>query len=1062
MGNFYQACDFYMLRTPLLPVEFYKNICFQDDAAVKKVLSNVLKSKEIREAIQIGSPSLYRQLESLNDKVSDSVMKYLIRMSTRTTPFGLFSGVGVGRFDSRTRMELTDSKDFKKRLRPDMEWLYGVIQLVEGNPKVIPSLKVKRNSLAYKRGDRLENPYVSNLGMFGKMDGEIATSIRRTDVLDLIMAHTQEFIEVNELLGLLSSGYSHVKEERILNYIQELIRYEYLITSLRPPLTNVDLFNYVIAQVRELEQADELYARLEAIDRMMDAYNNQTVGHGQEMLLEIVRQMSHLHESTSYLQVDMAIPSHHNTLHRRIRQDVEQYCVMLAKLAVIGAEDANLKAYKEEFIEKYGMDTEVSVLELLDEGIGLGAPAGYLNPLSYRKYESEIPNGKVKRIKQYLQFKIVENNAVQNKIIELTDEDIEKMSEGEKPPAEAFAPSVEFNAIISAQSGADVDEGEYLLFIGPNIGSFKAGRAFGRFMDILDHQAAKTVADGIYAKENEILHEEYVMVELSELLQYGRGNNVTINHNNLEYQLCIATNSMGAQKTIDIQDVFVGVHNHKFYLKSKSLNKKLYVTYHHMMNHRNGSNLGRFLKDVTLSYHTNLMDAAFFFLIDQFEHVPRVMYKNIVIIPETWRIKKEQFDLSSFEAFEDSFTRWAGKIKVPRYVYQKEHDNRLMLDLTSPTHTRMLFQILRKSDADITLTETEAGPGMNRFIVNDRNGQHYSCEIVVPLVRRRITRATVQEDDLTPESLLTASQIERNRNDIGVQDKRRNLFPGEDHWYYYKLYVTGIRMNELISDYVYDFCESLIHKGMISKYFFVRYADPKFHLRLRLQVTEHGNELLHQQLNQFLNQLHEKGVVHSVQMENYVRELERYGGYEVIDAAEDYFLADSRYVGNLIKLRRERRINYSDEYLGIISIISIMEHFQLPFEDQEQLFRGLIERNQHRDEYQKNRKEFMHLADWESFCRSKEEGGGGLVDLISERREKTMNYRRAIDSLDQQGKLCNSKRSILLTLIHMFCNRFRGDNEWERLMMALINHSLYDLKLYKASQLKKAIVNSRG
>ncbi|MCM3699013.1 lantibiotic dehydratase [Paenibacillus macerans] len=1058
MRNLYQACDFFMLRTPLLPVEFYKEICFLDDSTSQEELSNILKIKEIREAIQVGSPSLYRHLESMNDKVSSSVMKYLIRMSTRTTPFGLFSGVSIGTFNSYTCIELNDKKNFKKRLRPDMEWLYGVIKLIESNPKLIKSMKVKRNAMVYKKGDRLENPYVSNLGMFGKIDGEIATSIRWTNVLDLIMDNTQEFIEVNKLQELLSVKYSHVKEEKITNYIQELIRYEYLITSLRPPLTNVDLFKYVIMQVKELENADEQCAQLEAIDHMIDVYNTQAVGDGQKTLSDITRQMSNLFENTSYLQIDMAISTNKNVLHQCIAQDIGKYCEMLRKLAVSEVEDSNLKAYKEEFIEKYGLDTEVQVLELLDEGIGLGAPAGYLNPLSYRKYEPEIPNEKVKKIKQFLQYKIVENNTIHNESIELTDDDIEKMIGENEVPMEEFAPSVEFNAIISAKSSEDVDKGEYLLFIGPNFGSFKAGKTFGRFMDILDDRDARIMANEIYEKEKEIL-DEYIMVELSELLQYGRGNNVTINSNNLEYQLCIATNSMSTQKTIDIQDVYIGVHNNKFYVKSKSLNKKLYITYHHMMNHRNGSNLGRFLKDITLSYHTNLMDTAFLFLIDNFGHIPRVMYKNIVIIPATWKIKKEQFNLGSYEKFVESFTNWVNTNNVTRYVYQKESDNRLMLDLASPVHTKELFQILKKSATEVILTETEAGSHMDRFIVNDQYGKHYCCEIVIPLIRKRVMSETVKKDDFIVESLLTKSKIERNRNEVSIQDEKRNLFPGGENWYYYKLYVTGIRMNELIGDYIYDFCESLIREGMISKYFFVRYADPKVHLRLRLQVTDHCDYLVQQQFNQFLKRVHEKGLVNSVQMENYVRELERYGGYEVISEAEDYFFADSQYVGQLIKLHREKQINHSDEHLGIVSIISIMEHFRLPFEDQERLFCSVIERNQNRDYYKKNRRELMQIANWEQFGK-RGNNGNILLDLISKKRDKTIKYRMAIDQLDQQGKLCNSKKSILLALIHMFCNRFKGDNEWERLIMALINHSLYDLKLYKASQMKRVVVNS--
>jgi len=754
----------------------------------------------------------------------------------------------------------------------------------------------------------------------------------------------------------------------------------------------------------------------------------------------------------------MAIFARENVLNQSISHDMEKYCEMLQKLAVSQWENNSIKAYKEEFIEKYGVDVEVQLLELLDEGIGLGAPAGYLNPASHRKIEPEIPHGKLKRIKEFLQFKIVESNATHNELLQLTDEDIENMSGGSDVSEEEFSPSVEFNAIISARSCEHVDKGDYLIFIGPNLGSIKAGKTFGRFMDVMPEQEAQEIKSVIYEKENAVLNDEYIMVELSELLQHGRGNNVTINSNDVEYELCIATNPADTKKTIDIQDIYVGVSNNKFYVKSRSLNKKLFITYHHMMNYRNGSNVGRFLKDITFNYFTNIIDVAFLFQIDNFDHIPRIMYRNIVIAPSSWRINKEKLDTTSYEKFGESFKDWTNKNKIPRYIYQKENDNRLMFDLCSPVHLKELFLIIKKAKDTVLLTETELGHNMDRLIVDDENFNKYCCEIVVPLIRKTINTEKNKHTGTLLESIQTKSTISLNKNKISFQDNQRNLFPGDENWYYYKLYITDIRMNELIGDYVYDFCEMLMDKGMISQYFFLRYADPKIHVRLRVQAVTEKCNLVQQKFNEFLNKLHSIGLVHSIQIENYVRELERYGGAEVIRIAEEYFHADSQYVGQLIKLARERELSYTDEHLGIISIISILEHFNVAFQDQEQLFVGIIRQNEYRDYYKKNRKEYMKFADWEQFCNGEE--NGTLKELIKRKQVKTMEYRQAIDQLDNLGNLSNSKESILHSMIHMFCNRFKGNREWERLIMALVGHSLYDLKLYRASQKKKVAVNS--
>ncbi|MEK3660626.1 lantibiotic dehydratase [Paenibacillus sp. FSL F4-0236] len=1056
MRGSYQSCGFYMLRTPILPIEFYKRICFPDDVVLQKELEKIMEIKEIREAIQVGSISLYNRLDQINDKVSSSVLKYLIRMSTRTTPYGLFSGINIGHFDTYSSIQLNNKKKFKKRMRPDMEWLYGVINNIGENREFVKFIKVKKNSLAYQIGDRLENPYVSNFGIINEKEGELATSIRWTNLLELVMEHTQEFVEMRELVHIILEKYSHVKEEKVYEYLEKLLSYEYLITNLRPPLTEVNLFEYVVNQVKGIVNANELYDQLECISQKINEYNTQSIGDSMELLSDIIKNMENLFKTTNYVQIDTGITTSKNVLNRSVSEDIEKYCCMLQKLGVSQLEDNNIKAYKEEFLEIYGVDMEVQLLELLDEGIGLGAPAGYSNPLSRKKHEPALPNDKVKRIAEFIKYKIIEANVTHNDIIQLTDEDVEEMSgDSDIPKDEEFSPSIELNVIISAKSCEDVDKGKYLLFIGPNFGSNKAGKTYGRFMDIINKDEAQQIKSEIYEKEKAVIDNEYIMVELSELLQYGRGNNVTINSNNIEYQLCIATNSVDTKKTIDIKDLYVGVYKNKFYVKSKSLNKKVLITYHHMMNYKNGSNIGRFLKDISSGYYSNLLDIAMMFQFENFMRLPRVMYENIVLIPLSWRIKKENFDLSSNEKFEKGFKDWMKKNKVPRYIYQKDYDNRLLFDLHSPTHTKELFNIIKKSKDTVLLTETELGLDIDSLIVRDESANKYSCEVVIPLIRKPIEAEKNFKNNTILESIQTKSIISSNMNKISFQAKQRNLFPGDENWYYYKFYITEIRINELLGDYVYDFCELLVEKKLISKYFFIRYADPKIHIRLRVQVTEENDHLVQKYFTEFLKKLNTKGLVHSMQTENYFREIERYGGAEIMQDAEEYFYADSQYVGQLTKLIREKEIEYKDEQIAIISIISIMEHFNVSFEDQEQLFSNIIDRTKYHNYYKKNRKEYMLFANWEEFCSKRV--GIKLHDLIRKKQEQTMKYRQAVDNLDQHGSLCNSKESILLSIIHMFCNRFKGDREWESLIMSLVGHSLYDLKLFKKAKQKKHV-----
>src|SRR5947209_16104128 len=99
-----------MVRTPLraLPAADEGRIADHDDPTVLADLDPLLA-----EAVAVASPSLAaaldkalvegaQQLVPSKDvkRLASALARYRIRMATRSTPFGLFAGVGVGEFGS--------------------------------------------------------------------------------------------------------------------------------------------------------------------------------------------------------------------------------------------------------------------------------------------------------------------------------------------------------------------------------------------------------------------------------------------------------------------------------------------------------------------------------------------------------------------------------------------------------------------------------------------------------------------------------------------------------------------------------------------------------------------------------------------------------------------------------------------------------------------------------------------------------------------------------------------------------------------------------------------------
>src|SRR5579875_562065 len=92
-------------------------------------------------------------------RVYSRILRYIVRMCSRPTPFGLFAGVGLGHWHTHTDLTL-ENPTVHHRLRPDMGWLLAFIQRLEQDEKLLPHLQLMRNATAYVAGSRLIIPPV--------------------------------------------------------------------------------------------------------------------------------------------------------------------------------------------------------------------------------------------------------------------------------------------------------------------------------------------------------------------------------------------------------------------------------------------------------------------------------------------------------------------------------------------------------------------------------------------------------------------------------------------------------------------------------------------------------------------------------------------------------------------------------------------------------------------------------------------------------------------------------------------------------------------------------------
>lgn len=102
----------------------------------------------------------------------------------------------------------------------------------------------------------------------------------------------------------------------------------------------------------------------------------------------------------------------------------------------------------------------------------------------------------------------------------------------------------------------------------------------------------------------------------------------------------------------------------------------------------------------------------------------------------------------------------------------------------------------------------------------------------------------------------------------------------------------------------------LKRKKIIDRWFFIRYADPKSHLRIRFHFIETKDiSMAITIINDFLNKFHKRKAIEKIQIDTYEREIERYHACG-IEQAEYLFWYDSEFTLKILDLINRSESHY--------------------------------------------------------------------------------------------------------------------------------------------------------
>jgi len=349
--------------------------------------------------------------------------------------------------------------------------------------------------------------------------------------------------------------------------------------------------------------------------------------------------------------------------------------------------------------------------------------------------------------------------------------------------------------------------------------------------------------------------------------------------------------------------------------------------------------------------------------------------------------------------------RWRHDERVPRWVLLVEGDNEMPVDLDNPVSVDMFADMLSGLK---TAHIVEMVPPPEDLLIRGPEGR-FTGEFVIPVVRTSVPSTT--QCDL---------------RSLGVDKSVRSLAPGSE-WLYWKLYVGPGAADRVIVELLKPLATTLVADGVIDRWFFVRYADPDWHVRFRIRVKPWN---LNEAFNRCLEALKGNGSIWRLQLDTYVREVERYGGPEGIEAAEEMFQYDSELVAEL---------------LGGTTVVASGERWRLALLSVDALLGDLFGESQKLDALTQLRRMSGATLDWRPDFKkglarklrrerrrlmglltgAEEEAWSPLVRGICDRRSvRSLPCANRLKQLAEEGVLQVPFIELASTIAHMHVNRF--------------------------------------
>ncbi|WP_134087625.1 lantibiotic dehydratase family protein [Olivibacter sp. XZL3] len=527
----YQHFGKAIVRTPLFPLTDLI-VSREGEAELEKLLFQRLDDPVFLESLYWASPDFYRQAVAFREgklldakkkgRILHTLKKYIIRASSRCTPYGIFAGCTMRYLVPENKTLAGSNVERRRRARVDVGLLQAIIGKIERDDNIVPFLHYRINPSLYTIADSYR--YMEAQLKDGRTHYQLST-IERTELLDeicyLARIEALSFTQLSDLIGYEES------ESDKQAFVKELLAMQFLVSDLAVQMLGDRQLDHLISRLRTIAESCSLmvpYLEVLLLFReTMLSIEQSPLGEFPveklEPLESAIKQLG-ISWQGALLQVDLyGDPDNSLLLKDQSIKDLWSGVEALSRFTPKRSPaEEELRKFKKLFLERYEFQ-EVPLLEVLDAELGIGFPVTKgIGNIAYNAIISEELRGASDFRKQGTQDEELWHSFLQKRCeqlflegqdeLVLKDEDIK----GFAPKTNELANTVSVMCSFSASGACYIQ----------HVGGSTANALLGRFSYL--HPTVKELTDTIAQKETQ-LDADAVLAEIVCLPQ-GRVGNV--------------------------------------------------------------------------------------------------------------------------------------------------------------------------------------------------------------------------------------------------------------------------------------------------------------------------------------------------------------------------------------------------------------------------------------------------------------------------------------------------------------------------------------------------------